>query len=520
MRFEKEETALTRCLSNFDASVMGRASFDAVIVGGGLAGIFCALNLPRRMKTAVLCKGSVEDCDSYLAQGGIAASIGSDDRGLHIRDTMTAGCGVNNPQAVRILVEESEQAIRKLAELGVSFDRRPDGRFQRSLEGNHSARRILHVNGDATGKGIMTALIARCAGRDNISLLENTFAVDLVTREGTCSGVIAEKAGRLLCLSSPAVVMATGGIGQLFPVTTNSKVLTGDGIAAASRAGAALDSLEFIQFHPTALYSPVKAERAFLISEAVRGEGALLRNREGDRFMPRYDARLELAPRDIVARAIFDQMAKTSSPCVYLDITGKKRAFLERRFPMIFSECLKRGIDISKDWIPVVPCEHYCMGGIRTDCDGRTSVDRLYAIGECACTGVHGANRLASNSLLEDVVFGARAAAAVAGRAAPPADVRDFRLEGRKAGGLADPEKLRAGLRLLMEEDAGIIRSGRKLGQALAAIEKVQRERIDPADLTTREEYETADMVETARLIVSAAVKNRSSIGCHYIVDS
>lgn len=193
---------------------------------------------------------------------------------------MTAGCGVNNPQAVRILVEESEQAIRNLAELGVSFDRRPDGRFQRSLEGNHSARRILHVNGDATGKGIMTALIARCAGRDNISLLENTFAVDLVTREGTCSGVIAEKAGRLLCLSSPAVVMATGGIGQLFPVTTNSKVLTGDGIAAASRAGAALDSLEFIQFHPTALYSPVKAERAFLISEAVRGEGALLRNRE------------------------------------------------------------------------------------------------------------------------------------------------------------------------------------------------------------------------------------------------
>lgn len=511
---------LTRYLSNFDTAVMEHASFDAVIIGGGLAGIFCALSLPRRMKIAVLCKGPVEECDSYLAQGGIAASIGGDDRSLHIRDTMTAGCGVNDPQAVRILIEESEQAIRNLVQLGVKFDRRPDGSFQRSLEGNHSVKRILHVNGDATGKGIMTALIGDCAGRDNISLFENAFAVDLVTREGTCSGVIAEKAGKRLFLSAPAVVMATGGIGQLFPVTTNSVVLTGDGVAVASRAGAVLDSLEYIQFHPTALYTPEKTERAFLISEAVRGEGAILRNKNGERFMPRYDARMELAPRDIVARAIFDQMEKTGSPCVYLDITGKDRPFLERRFPMIFSECLKNGVDMSKDWIPVVPCEHYFMGGIRTDYNGRTNIDRLYAVGECACTGVHGANRLASNSLLENVVFGARTAAAIAGREATLADSADYRYDGKKARGLANPEKLCAKLRSLMAEDAGIIRSGPKLRQALAAIEKVQREEIDPADLTTREECEAADMAETARLVVDAAAKNHRSVGSHYLADS
>jgi L-aspartate oxidase len=511
---------VTRYLSNFNTEVMEHASFDVVIIGAGLAGMFCALNLPHKMKIAILCKGAVEECDSYIAQGGIAASIGNDNRELHINDTMNAGCGINDPRAVQILVEESEAAIRKLIALGVAFDREPNGDFQRSLEGNHSAKRILHVNGDGTGKGIMTALIADCAMRDNISLFEHTFALDLVTHEGICCGVIAETSGKRFYLSAPAVVMATGGIGQLFPVTTNSVVLTGDGIAAASRAGATLDSLEYIQFHPTALYTSSNAERAFLISEAVRGEGALLRNKNGERFMKHYDSRLELAPRDIVARAIFDQMKKTNHPCVYLDITKKSRAFLKRRFPMIFKECLKYHIDMSQDWIPVVPCEHYFMGGIRTDYNGRTNIDRLYAVGECACTGVHGANRLASNSLLEAAVFAARTADAIAGRVIPHVNIKNEIYSSKKIRGLSNPKRLRAGLRQLMAEKVGIVRSEQKLRQALATIEQVQQKDIDPVDLKTIEEYEIANMAETARLIVRAAAKNGHSIGSHYIVKT
>lgn len=513
------ERSLARYLSDFDTADMERLSFDAVIVGGGLAGIYCALRLPRGMKVAVLCKKKREDCDSYLAQGGIAASLAGDDRELHIRDTMNAGCGVNDPQAVRILVEESGRAIQSLVDLGVPFDRGADGAFLRSLEGNHSMKRILHVNGDATGRGIMSALFADCDGRSNIRILEDTFAVDLVTDGGRCVGLLAENGGKRAFFTAPRLVLATGGIGQLFPATTNSVTLTGDGIAMAHRAGARASSLEFIQFHPTALYTTRKTERAFLISEAVRGEGALLRNPKGERFMPLYDPRLELAPRDIVARAIYDQMTRAGSPCVYLDITGKSSGFLAGRFPTIYRECMENGIDISKDWIPVAPCEHYFIGGIRTDYNGRTHIGGLYAVGECASTGVHGANRLASNSLLEAVVFGGRTADDMAGSAAGPEPRGDYRYDAKRKGGRPDEKALREKLRRRMLADAGIIRSGKKLRRALKIIDDVQNRCLADARLSTRGEWEVADMYETARLIVRSAAENRRSIGSHYITD-
>ena len=417
-------------------------------------------------------------------------------------------------------MDESEEAIRSLLDLGVPFDRDENGCFRRSLEGGHSLKRILHVDGDATGKGIMTALFEDCAGRGNIHVFENTFAIDLFTDESCCRGVLAEQDGRKVLFTAADCVLATGGIGQLYPSTTNSVVLTGDGEAMADRAGAKLSSMEFVQFHPTALYTGRQEERAFLISEAVRGEGALLRNRDGERFMPQYDSRLELAPRDVVARAIYDQMQKTDTPYVYLDITAKNREFLRRRFPTIFQECEKNGTDLSKDWVPVAPCEHYFMGGIRTDFAGRTNLKNLYAVGECACTGVHGANRLASNSLLEAVVFGKRAAEDIAGH--PPLHPEPVRFHGTAGRGAGEKpgnmKVLRENLRRLMADSAGIVRRESALRAAREKTESVLQT-FEHASLTTRDEFEAADMAETADLIIRAAESDRRSIGSHYLLE-
>ncbi len=505
-------------LIDFDTADMQRLHFDAVIVGAGLAGLTCALGLPRSMKTAVLCKRKWTDSDSYLAQGGIAATIGGDDCDLHVQDTLKAGCGVNDKQAVRILVKESEAAIQSLTDLGVQFDRGEDGTLLRSLEGGHCMKRILHVNRDATGKGIMDVLMADCIERENIQIMEDTFALDLVTDDGRCIGVIAEKDGRKLYLTADHFVLAAGGIGQLYPISTNSVTLTGDGEAMAHRAGVDTCSMEYIQFHPTALYTPRKMERAFLISETVRGEGAVLLNSKGERFMPSYDKRQELAPRDIVARAIYDQMVQTGSPCVYLDITEKGRNFLTARFPMIYAECRKNGIDMAEDRIPVAPCEHYFMGGIHTDYHGRTNLAGLYAVGECACTGVHGANRLASNSLLEAVVFGRRVACDITGRTVGPMYGKDYRYVVGRNHGMTEAKKLREQLRSRMQADAGILRSEINLRSAWKDIDDT-RKRCISSKLFTRQEWETANMYETAGLILAAAAENRHSIGSHFMTE-
>lgn len=510
---------MKRYLINFNTDNIPEKNYDTVIIGAGLAGLYTALTLPKSKKIAVICKKTLKDSDSYLAQGGIAASIGNDDRSLHIKDTLTAGCFVNNKEAVDVLINESEDAIKSLIDLGVPFDRDEKGILKRSLEGNHSIKRILHVNGDATGQGIMEALIKKASETENIDIMENTFAVDAITDGDMCRGIIAISGDRYIVLTGESFVFATGGIGQLYPKTTNSVVLTGDGIAMAKRAGLTLESMEYIQFHPTALYTKDVKERAFLISEAVRGEGAILRNIKGERFMPLYDKRLELAPRDIVARAINEQMEKYCSQFVNLDITTESKDFLEKRFPMIYDTCMQHGIDISKDCIPVVPVEHYFMGGIKVNLSSRTDIKNIYAVGECSSTGVHGANRLASNSLLEAVVFGHRTALDIENRNDLSTNSsRDYSYNAERCKMCIDSDSLKKDLRNIMHDDVGIVRTPEKMSHASQFINNVIS-KIENAQLINLNDFETVNMYEVAESVIDAAIKNKKSIGSHYVVD-
>ncbi|WP_026487023.1 L-aspartate oxidase [Caldanaerobius polysaccharolyticus] len=509
---------MRRYLMDFKASTSNGARCDVLIIGSGIAGLYTALCLPEHLKIVIMCKGSIADSNSYLAQGGIAASIGDDDRDLHVRDTMVAGAFANDENVVRSLVEESEGAIESLMRLGVMFDRDQQGNLYRSLEGGHSVPRVLHVNGDATGKGIMDALIGQVRVRANIRVIENAFVVDIITHEGICRGVIAVDSKGVNVLWAQNVVMATGGIGQLYAKTTNCKVLTGDGIAMAIRAGAKTRDMEYIQFHPTAFYSGEYGEKLFLISEAVRGEGGILRNIHGERFMEKYDERMELAPRDIVSRAIFDQMKRTGSDFVYLDVTHLGEDFLKRRFPLIYNTCKSMGIDMAKDYIPITPVAHYFMGGIETDMWGRTGIKRLYAVGECACTGVHGANRLASNSLLEGVVFGRRVAQDIKNRsdACAGENVADVEFKSYKEYRPFDPSAMKGDLRELMLSKVGIVRNEKDLKEALDCVNE-RLEFLDRAALDTVDKMEVANMYLVARFIIEGALKNKRSVGSHYV---
>ena len=509
---------MKRYLINFDTKNLLKKNYDTVIIGAGLAGLYTALTLPESQSIAVLCKRTLKDSDSYLAQGGIAASIENDDRSLHIKDTLVAGCYVNDKKAVDVLINESEDAIKSLIDLGVPFDRDEKGMLKRSLEGNHSIKRILHVNGDATGQGIMEALIKKASEKSNIDIMENTFAVDAVTDGDICTGIIALKDNKYFLLCGENFVLATGGIGQIYPKTTNSIVLTGDGIAMAKRAGMKLESMEYIQFHPTALYTEDVKERAFLISEAVRGEGAVLRNMDDEKFMPLYDKRLDLAPRDIVARAINDQMEKYHSKFVNLDITAKDKNFLEKRFPMIYDTCMKHGIDISKDYIPVAPVEHYFMGGIKVNLSSRTDIKNVYAVGECSSTGVHGANRLASNSLLEAVVFGHRTAIDIENRKDLKPVNKDFSYNAERCKMCIDSDSLKKELRDIMLENVGIIRTPEKMLHAESFVNNAIS-KIDNAQLMNSNDYEAVNMYEVAKSIIEDAINNKESIGSHYVVD-
>ncbi len=490
---------------------------DVVIVGCGLAGLFTALNLDENIRCTVLNKTGPEVCNSMYAQGGIAAVVDDpEDLERHVQDTLIAGAGHCDEAAVRVLVYEAQRSIEKLVSIQVPFDR-VDGHFQLTREGGHTKNRILHSGGDATGLHMTKRLYEVVAQKENVAIVDNAFLADIVTGGGRVAGVIAMDGQNQPCYyKASCVVIASGGIGRVYRNSTNASCVTGDGIAAAMRAGAEVKDMEFVQFHPTALVHPDSNGRFFLISEALRGEGAILRNRLWEPFMQGVHPLADLAPRDIVSRAIITEMKKYDLPHVYLDITSKSREFLRKRFPTIYEECMRRDIDIALDWIPVMPVQHYFMGGVHTDLDGRTNIPGLYACGESACTGVQGANRLASNSLLECLVFGNRCAQHI-NQSSLECPKPEF--EENEAGGKElDFDTLSNHMREMMTQKCSIIRSGHGLREGLAHIDEALG-LLNEAKLDTVKGMETYNIATVAKAVLQAALARKKSIGAHYRID-
>ena len=509
--------------------------YDFVVIGSGIAGLTFALKAARHGSVAVITKRKGADTNTAWAQGGVACVTSEEDSfELHVRDTLNAGAGLCDEATVRTIVTEGPDRIRELIELGLHFDEREvSGHRELDLgrEGGHSKRRVLHVQ-DVTGKEIEETLLRELGRQSHVDLLENHMAVDLITAgklgfaaENRCLGVyvLDEKSAEVETIRSDRIVLATGGCGKVYLYTTNPDIATGDGVAMAWRAGAVIANMEFIQFHPTCLFH-AKA-KSFLISEAVRGEGGVLRNNRGEDFMKRYDPRGSLASRDIVARAIDAEIKRSGAPCVFLDITHQPPEFLQERFPHIYETCLRFGIDISKQPIPVVPAAHYQCGGIKTDVNGATSLPGLYAVGEVACTGLHGANRLASNSLLEGLVVAHRAAEAAVRTQPSPHPL--ISLPEWESGDVQDVDELVViyhnwdEIRRLMWDYVGIVRTDKRLQRASARLRNLQHEIHEfywnfkvSVDL-----LELRNLATVAALIVDSALSRKESRGLHFTLD-
>jgi L-aspartate oxidase len=494
--------------------------YDYIVVGSGIGGLYTALLAREQGSVLVITKGSIDDTNTKYAQGGIAAAIGKDDSpDLHLKDTINAGAGLCDEEAVRILVTEAPVRIADMVRYRVPFDTL-EGEIALTMEAAHSVPRILHAGGDATGEHIELAL-SRQVRSSRIQVLENFLATEIRLDRGRVAGIQAQdcRTGTYEEFECEFLVLATGGAGQLYKYNTNSDIATGDGIALAFNAGAEIADMEFFQFHPTALRMP--GVPPFLISEAVRGEGGVLRNTEGYRFMGDYHEKADLAPRDIVARSIVNEIKKSGSDRVFLDVTHLPAHTITTRFPHIYRFCLDHGLDITRDLIPVAPAAHYMIGGIRANTWGETNVPRLFATGEVACTGVHGANRLASNSLLEAIVFSKRIVERTKNktkeRVADEAAVKSIHASpGQRPSLKAVPALGIASLQQLHWDRAGIIRD--KAGLSLAAgILATWQQALHPP--TDQPSYELSNLVLTGRLLTEAALMREESRGAHFRSD-
>lgn len=508
------------------------SSFDVLVLGSGIAGLSFALKAAAKGRSvAILTKKTKADSNTNWAQGGIAAVFSPDDDvESHVNDTLAAGDGLCRERIVREVVRDGPARVQELIDLGLRFSRESGGDYDLGREGGHSARRILHVK-DMTGKAIEDALLKAIGREPRVALYEHLFGIDIITtgrgKQRRVRGLYAldVKDGRVITFRSPVIMLSTGGAGRVYQFSTNPEIATGDGIAMAYRAGVEIRNLEFIQFHPTTLYAA--DDKRFLISEAVRGEGAVLRNFAGEAFMSRYHEQSDLAPRDIVARAIDTEMKASGTPHVWLDITHRNATYLRKRFPKIYRACKKRGFDLARDYLPVVPAAHYTCGGVATNLAGETDLAGLYACGEVACTGLHGANRLASNSLLEAVVVAHRAGQSVdryfarlpKGRSTPIPEWVDL-------GGHDDDERVVIShnwdeLRRTMWDYVGIMRTSKRLERARTRIANLEREiqdyywnfSVDPELLELR------NMTTVARLIIACALQRSESRGLHAITD-
>jgi L-aspartate oxidase len=525
----------------------GRA-FDVAIIGGGIAGLSVALRLPAHMRIALFTKGLLGESNTRYAQGGLAVAMGADDNPeLHYQDTMVAGAGLCDEEAVRILVEHGPEAVQWLIDdMGVQFDRAQPGSDAHSTpdglllgrEAAHSRWRVLHAGGDATGAEIERALMTALRARSSIALYEETFVSDLLVENGICVGVQAIDHNETpFTVTAQSIVLANGGAGGLWLHTSNPSGATADGIALAWRAGAAVADLEFMQFHPTVL---AVNGTSHLISEAVRGEGAYLRNHAGERFMPRYSEQAELAPRDVVARAILSEMLAEQTDCQYLDLRHLPAEKMHARFPTISAICRQNGLDLATDLLPVEPAAHYCMGGVLVDTEGRTTLPGLYAVGEVSCTGVHGANRLASNSLLEGLVYGVRVADHLTASAVlndghtnsyhTRKGVSTIIFDGvsgdevPSSGNVNDqsPQAIRGKLRQLMWQYVSLRREREGLLTARDQVKALQALVLEAGNekrqLSPRL-AETINMLQVAELVIAAALERRESRGSHWRTD-
>ncbi len=507
-----------RYIVDFDLKDLPKLSFDAVVVGSGVAGISSAYHLGQDVKVAVLTKTELSLTATRFAQGGIAAALGKGDSiASHFEDTVRTGRGLCDEEAVKIMVTEGPQQIRTLQKIGAAFDIETGGALSLTREAGHSYARVVHSK-DTTGGEVEATLAATVKGLPNVAIFESVFVLDVLTDKNRCLGVLALLDGTLTAFLAPVVILAAGGMGQLYAVTTNPPISTGDGLAMAFRAGAVLTDVEFVQFHPTALHMPVSPR--FLISEAVRGEGAYLKDKNGVRFMQGRHQMAELAPRDVVVREEVMRMRETGDDHSYLDCRHMGTEFFAERFPAIYEELMAHELDVDTDLIPVSPAAHYMSGGIKTDLDGRSGIEGLYAAGEVACTGVHGANRLASNSLLEGLVFSRRAAVSaldyIRKNNDEPQPVLRFSTAAKEDTDTAAIQGI-ASLKEEMQSDAGVMRTAVSLGRALSFIEERDGE-LTPAAQTI-ERFELANLLLVGLLVATAALKREESRGSHWRED-